>query len=103
MGRAGVVVPTPYQQGTELDCKEKRQLGFKEPWRVYASSLVTWEWHSKTEMPSLWLKSSKGNLSGGRQTRPLPGLGGSNIGSGSLKGGMGSQRDLGWQLSQSPV
>lgn len=48
-------------------------------------------------------KSSKGNLSGGRQTRPLPGLGGSNIDSGSLKGGMGSQRDLGWQLSQSPV
>lgn len=43
-------VPTPYQQGTELDCKEKRQLGFKEPWRVYASSLVTWEWHSKTEI-----------------------------------------------------
>lgn len=47
-GRAGVVDPTPYQQGTQLDCKEKRQLGFKKPWRVYASSLVTWEWHSKT-------------------------------------------------------
>lgn len=64
---------------------------------------VHWSPGNGTPKPSLWLKSSKGNLSGGRQTRPLPGLGGSNIGSGSLKGGMGSQRDLGWQLSQSPV
>lgn len=61
-----MVVPTPYQQGTELDFREKRQLGFKEPWRVCASSLVMWAWHPKTQMPSLWLKSRVACLEGGR-------------------------------------
>lgn len=28
-----MVIPTPYQHETELDCREKCQLDFKEPWR----------------------------------------------------------------------
>lgn len=36
----------------------------------------------------------KDSLFGGKQSRPLPGLGGSHAGSSCLKGGKASQRDL---------
>lgn len=59
--------------------------------------------HATQNVNAIPMAKVKGSLFGGRQTRPLPGLGGSNSGSGCLKGGKGSQKELGWQFSQSYI